>query len=152
MMEPPRTLSMLSRHDSTWSADWSTTDVTDQGHLRKAFDMELSSVSENVMIVWGDNDNDIHFRFKPKGGSWTSAAEVLSTPVNTGKIEWVQLVPKPGTDDIYLTFSDSNRDLFGVLWNGTEWVSSTAYTLKPRYDKEAIAALTRLTKPFQETL
>src|SRR5690242_12365455 len=45
---------------------------------------------------------------------------VLPSP-GVGKVLWVDLVSRPGSDEIALLYSDDSGNLTGVIWDGTQW-------------------------------
>ncbi len=63
------------------------------------------------------------------GGSWNTG-NVFGTPPGSGTVEWVELVRRPGTNEISLVYADSNSDLFAVVWDGSNWDVSNAATLE----------------------
>jgi hypothetical protein len=118
-------LSVAKRTESTWNVEFTSTNFTNTGALRKGFDLELSAVSDNAMVVWADDSNNDIFYRSNHSGSWSAEADVFTTNQHSGKVEWVELVPKPGTDEFVLVYSDSERDLWGATWDGSQWLTST---------------------------
>ena len=111
---------------ANWNYDWSEQGASINDRSKKCFDLAYSQFSGNALVVYSNNSTDLQFK-SFNGNSWSSAANVFTTTLNTGVAQWVRLVEKPGSNEIALVYSDSNSDLFACVWDGNQWKESNAY-------------------------
>ena len=52
------------------------------------------------------------------------------------KLRFVKLVPKPGSDEIMVVVLGDNKDVTGLVWNGTTFSTITALETDTEYNSE----------------
>ena len=110
---------------SQWSLEWSTGFNDWNQRFRRAFGLEYEQITGNAMVVYSDDNSEIKYNYY-NGSNWTGETEVYSgSPIN-GTIRWATLASKPGTNEIACAYMDSNSDLYVVIWDGTQWLTSDA--------------------------
>jgi hypothetical protein len=70
----------------------------------------------------------VRFRARVQG-TWSAESNV-PTPTFTGAPIWLELVRRPGTDEITLAYATAAADLHVVTWTGAAWDTATAQTLE----------------------
>jgi hypothetical protein len=112
----------LLRHDGTsWVVDWSTDTIDISNADRRGFDIEYEDASGEALVVYSDDTGVPQFRTYGSNG-WSTSAPVLGM-VKSQTVLWIELVARPGTDEIALVYSDADRDLSAVIWDGQSWGS-----------------------------
>ncbi|MBW2456661.1 MAG: hypothetical protein JRI68_19250, partial [Deltaproteobacteria bacterium] len=115
-------LDILRNHSGTWNVDWQTKAIAAGNANRRGFDIAYETNSGEALVVYADNTGNPKYR-SLVGGSWTAEAPVLSTSVS-GVVQWIDLVARrPNSNEVALLFSDSARDLYAVIWDGSSWVA-----------------------------
>ena len=110
-------LDLLRRSGAAWVNDWSTTSISSSRANDRGFDVELEASSGDALAVYSNNDATPHYRTRT-GGTWSTPASVPGVPGGSGTVLWVDLVSRPGTDEIALFYSDSSNNLVVLIWNG----------------------------------
>jgi len=119
----------IMRWDGTkWNVDSSSVAILAANAGRRGFDVEYESLSEEGLVVYSDNTANPAYMTRT-GGSWNMGS-VFGTAPGSGTVLWVELVRRPGSDEIALVYADSNFDLFAVVWDGTSWDVGNAATLE----------------------
>ena len=128
-------LSVLDWDGATWSTGWVSTGIPAPDSDKRLFDVEFTA-SGRVLVVYSDDTAVPKYRVRV-GGAWSLERAL---PVNDGAgpfpdltaggVRWVELVPRLGTDEIALLYSDTASDLGTIVWNGNDWDTSTAATLE----------------------
>lgn len=96
----------------------------------RAFDIAVEDVSGDVLIVYENSSTaDTVIQYRIWNSSGYSAEMNISTGLASAVINWVQLVPRRGADDIMLLLHDSASNLYALPWNGTGFDSSKAQVL-----------------------
>lgn len=131
-------LDILRLAGGTWSVEWSSTAITNANANKRGFDLAHEALTGRTVVVYSNNTSNPQFRMWD-GTSWTGAASVFGTPPGTGVVLWVELVSRPGTDEIALTYVDSNNDLFGLIWDGAQWVAASIATLELNVKRNPIS-------------
>lgn len=86
---------------------------------RQCFDVMFEQLSGNVMVVWGDNSDDLFYR---KWNSSSQSWEPKTLIRNTGnQINWIKLASDPGSNNIILGTLLNNKAVDVEIWNGTSW-------------------------------
>ncbi len=116
---------MESWDGSSWTDHGFFTVDLNPGHSdKRAFDIEYEQISGDALIVYEINDiadQAVGYRIW-NGTSWTSEA-ILTIPTAIGGVtRWIELEPKPGSDEIMLTTLDTNFNIYSIVWNGNSWV------------------------------
>ena len=100
---------------TSWTSNWST-HLNYDGSTRM-FDIAYEKGSGDVVVVFGDgNDNTLKYR-KRVDGTWDGADQLLMTPDN--KVNWVRAESRPGSDDIFVATVASSKSLYGMRWDGS---------------------------------
>jgi hypothetical protein len=95
----------------------------------RAFDIGIEEISGNALIVYENSSvSDQRLKYRIWNGSAYSAEQTLNTNISGG-INWVKLVPKTNSNHIMLLAHNTTTGLWAILWNGTNFVSSTNQTL-----------------------
>ncbi|MFC2091239.1 hypothetical protein ACFLTD_00515 [Elusimicrobiota bacterium] len=122
-------LDMLRWDGNIWYEDWTSAAIVQANADMRGYDMEYEHVaSSNALVVYSDNTSNPVYRTW-NGTSWSSETQVFGTPPGSGVVEWVELESHPWKGEIQLAYSDSNRDLFAVVWDGDSWDTSNVATL-----------------------
>lgn len=87
---------------------------------QKRFDLEYEGLAGRALLAWADGDG-IPSVSVLAHGRWSPARAVASTAVGAGRTRWVELVSRPGTDEMALVTLDDERDLVAYLWDGVDF-------------------------------
>ncbi|MCI0365431.1 MAG: hypothetical protein L0219_16310 [Phycisphaerales bacterium] len=99
-----------------WSSVFQATD--DAGTKdRRVFDLAYEQVSGHLLLVYRENaTNQVRYRTYD-GLAWSSEGSYTMTANN---VRWLQLVPKPGTDQmLIIAISDNDKIHKAARWNGS---------------------------------
>ncbi len=121
-------LSMLESFQAPWATAFTSSAIADANTVRRGYDIAVEAVSKDVLVVYSDNGNSPKYRTFTT--SWSGEASVFSTPPGAGVVEWVDLVERPGSNEITLLYADSGGVLFSVVWNGSAWATAQVQTLE----------------------
>jgi len=128
--------------DGGWTEDWRRT-TTLSADSKRGFDLAVEA-SGDVLAVYGNDSPTPSYRVL-SGGQWSEEQKVPlddgpgpMPDTNTGAVNWVELVPRPGGDEIALLYADSNRDLVGIIWDGNQWMEETAKVLETELKRSAV--------------
>ncbi len=91
---------------------------------QRGFDVVFEQASGEAMLAYSDGSSDPIFRIFTDG-RWTTDAPVFVTSPFTGSVLWIELVARPGTDEIALVALDSDENLVATIWDGTSWEAGT---------------------------
>lgn len=127
------TLLQLAHWTGTaWSVPLSTPVSGTTTRDERTFDVELEPSSGHVLYVFADGSKRPRYATYD-GSSWSAAAPL---PVNAGSsaapdlthgvIRWVELAPRPSSDEIALIFAADDERLGALLWDGSSWNSASA--------------------------
>jgi len=97
----------------------------------RAFDIAIEDVSGDVLVVYENSsaatNNGAAYRV------WNGTSFSSEYPINTllaaSAIQWIQLTPRAGSNDIMVLFHNSVGDLYAALWNGTDFEVERNLTL-----------------------
>ena len=127
----------LVRWDGTaWIVDWSSTAITSTNLDKRGFDLEYEASSGDALVVYSNNTDTPVYRTRSGGSSSGESALPLNDGAgsnpdpNTGIVHWVELTPRPGSDEITLAYVDANWDLDAIVWDGTQWLTASASALE----------------------
>ncbi len=125
-----------------WTEEWRRVTAL-SADSKRGFDLAVEG-SGDVLVVYGTDSPTPSYRVL-SGGHWSEEAKVPlddgpgpRPDTNTGAVNWVQLVSRPGDDQIALLYADSNRDLVGIIWDGNEWMEETAKLLETELKRSAV--------------
>lgn len=109
---------------------------------QRGFDLEYENLSGDALLVSADGNN-VNYRCL-ENGIWSDQAPVFSLPLAAGgTILWIEMVPRPNSDEISMICLDDQENLFATYWDGSAWESSGA----PVVVGDTITT-TRLSKAF----
>lgn len=97
-----------------WQTEWSVDVVGGDRHAR-GFDIAFED-SGDVLVAYGVGENQLRMR-EFRAGTWED--EVAVDIGNTGVIVWVELVARPGTDEIAMVFADADQALWLAIWDSS---------------------------------
>jgi hypothetical protein len=128
-------LDLLRWSGAAWSRELRSVAITSDEVSKRGFDLEYEALSGDVMMVYSVNTTTPVYRTRTNAG-WSDETPLPlndgagpNPDVNTGLVHWVEVEPRPGTNEIAVAYSDSNRDLVVIVWDGTQWLPSTAHVL-----------------------
>lgn len=122
----------------TPASGWGTSGAaeSDTGiYSKRAFDVAYEQTSGEGLIVYRDDGyvdgNDVVIYRTWTGGNTLSAASTVISDKGS-PIQWMRLEPKPSSNEIILTYSDANGNIYSAVWDGSAWGNSqnimTGYT------------------------
>jgi hypothetical protein len=132
-------LRMMTRGSAAgWSKAWSSTSISLAEHNKRGFDLAYEQASGDLLVVYSNNTDTPRYRTRTAAGSWSAekglplndGASFPNPDVNSGKVLWIELVPRPGSNEVALLYADANADLVVVVWDGSQWKSSAAKALE----------------------
>ncbi len=86
----------------------------------RGFDLEYEALSGDALFVRSNADENPLFRAR-SNGRWSVEAPVFAPALNTGSVLWIELVPRPGTDEIAVVALDDEQKLAAAVWDGQQW-------------------------------
>jgi len=90
----------------------------------RIFDLVYEAKSGDALLVYSDEtSNPVYRTYR---GGWSAPARVFSASApGTTPVRWVTLARRAASDEIALLYSDAETRVFGVIWNGDQFVKST---------------------------
>jgi hypothetical protein len=129
---------------STWSEPWSHTDVLNSYMDKRGLDLEYESISGDLLVVYTKNTLTPFYRTR-SSGTWSGEKPLPLNDgtgpypdPNDGTVLWVELVTRPGTDEISLVYADSLATLVLITWDGKQWDLSSTTQLETSLKKNPI--------------
>ena len=129
-------LQVYRRITGKWTPQWTSMEMSGANSSMQGFDLEFEQSSGHAMIVYSNNSSVPRYRTFD-GSAWSTEAALPlndgggSNPdPNTGTVTWVELVNRPGTDELALLYADANDDLVAIIWSGSAWTTASATTLE----------------------
>lgn len=129
-------LEMVTWTGNEWRRDWSTPAIDVVHADKRGFDFGFEQASAHGILVHSDNTETPVYRTRELG-QWSDA---LPLPLNdaggpnpdpnTGIVLWVELVEKPGSNEVTLLYADANSDLVAIVWDGAQWLTATTSVLE----------------------
>lgn len=99
------------------AAIWDNT-VTD-GNNRKAIDVAYEQVSGRAMFIWTQAAPVDQHRYRIWNGAALSDTTFnIGNPPQADQGQWVQLAPRPGSNQMMYVVQDDDSDLYTALWSG----------------------------------
>lgn len=94
---------------------------------RRTFDIGYEQNSGDAMVVYSKVADAVYYRTY-NGTSWS--AEQNFNPVRTnGSVQWIEVVPRPFSDQILVVWADGAGDVSASVWSGTAWWAEPAAAL-----------------------
>ena len=106
---------------SNWSSGLKIEDDTGS-NSRRIVDVAFEGSSSKGLVVWGDQTTTPKYR-KWDNNSWSN--EFSASSHGGDDTRWVQLIPDPFSDKIFLMTSDRDDDINIQQWNGSSWSNTT---------------------------
>ncbi|MBU3954896.1 fibronectin type III domain-containing protein, partial [bacterium] len=131
IQDPAKVLNVMIYDESTkaWSAPKKlTTSISYDGC--RGFDIEFEQQSGRAVIVYKGADTKIPQALTwTDSGGWGSAFALSISTNGAGTIAWLELVPKPNSDDMILMIGDSLKDLSAHVWFSTSTQTGSSILL-----------------------
>ncbi len=105
--------------DSAFSRAFSREDLAD-----RPFDIEYEHLSGQLLLVSAGPDANPRYR-ELVDGRWSGEQPAFETPFGSGRILWMELVPRPYHDEIALVALTDVGTLFATVWTGATWSTPT---------------------------
>jgi hypothetical protein len=118
---------------------------TDYGACNQAYDIAYEQLSGDFLFVFGNTTTDGVINYKTWDGVASTTNSFTFNGGSTVDTLWVRLVPdgiqlpSRRSDRILMLIMDANNDIFGSVWDGTQFTASTTITTE---------AYATTTKPF----
>lgn len=96
---------------------------------QRTVDVAYENLSGDAIIVFHPNEalgTTVPWYAVWNGVSWSSGTTGLT--LGAGRLGWIRLEAKPGSDEILLGTQDGNSDVYGAVWNGSSWGNSQVMT------------------------
>jgi hypothetical protein len=116
------TLSLLRLSQSGWVVDWTAPDLGPASPDKRAFDIAYEDGSRVAMVVYALNGPNPVYRLRI-GDEWLDEEPVFTSPPD-GNVEWIELVSRPGSNEIALLYSNEKAELYGAVWDGQAWTDN----------------------------
>jgi Tfp pilus assembly protein PilV len=111
------------------SSSWdTTTSVTP----RKIVDVAYEQNSGRAMFIWSDRVAQDHY-YRIWDGNVLGPSTLLKITDIGGFGNWVQLAPRPDSNEIMFGIQDAGRDLNTRKWSGSAWDTATQH---PEHDPD----------------
>lgn len=88
----------------------------------RRFDLEYEQLSGRALLVLADADGHTNYRVLERGHMSVEQPVADALP-GAGRVRWVELVSRSGSDELALVTLDDQGLLLASLWNGTSWSS-----------------------------
>jgi hypothetical protein len=91
------------------------------GPEQRSFDIATLGAegSGRAIAVYASTGGNLKLRLRAASGTWGDEQAIFTTPPSTADISWVELVSRPGSEDLALLWVNFSGDLWGTKWNGT---------------------------------
>jgi hypothetical protein len=114
----------LELHDESGAEPVVVAGLTPRLDRVRGFDLAVERSSGHALLVYSDGTS--RPRYLTHAGSWSASQPLpvndgLGPTLNTGTVEWIQLVAAPGGDRVALVYSDSLGQLAAIFWDGAAW-------------------------------
>ncbi|MAB81446.1 MAG: hypothetical protein CMJ89_19065 [Planctomycetes bacterium] len=99
-----------------------TTHIQSSNTGERGFDLEYEDNSGHLMLVHAGPETAPLFRTLIDG-QWSADAPVFDLGLAPATVLWVQLVARPGTDEMALVSLDDQQNVIASVWDGSAWDS-----------------------------
>ncbi len=99
-----------------------TTYIQSANSAERGFDIEFEALTGDLLLVHSGPDANPFYRVW-SNGTWSTDQEVFNLGTAPGTTLWIQLVERPGTDDIALVALDDQMRVVASIWDGSSWNS-----------------------------
>lgn len=107
-------------------------------HADRPFYLAYEQLSGDGLICFRqNNDNRLYYRTW-NGTTWSATNSTVV--ISTNKLRFVKMVSRPNSNEIFVGVLGTDRDLVGLLWNGTAFTqvlqveSAAAFTSEECFD------------------
>ncbi len=114
---------LLIRTGTSWSSPVKLSDNSGH-HYSRPLDVAYEETSGDMLLAHWDMSSPQRVHYRTYNGLAVSSDQTLAMP-DSARVQWIKLLPKPGTDLILMLALNDNRDLYAVFWNGNGWGSVT---------------------------
>ncbi len=113
---------------SAWSNMGTSTvwDASGSTFASKSVDVEYEQISGRAMFMWGRSAS-ASINYRTWDGASLGAITALSVPAMGGTASWMELVARPGSNELMLGEVDSASDLNTRKWSGSAWDTATQH-------------------------
>ena len=94
-----------------------TTHIQSANSNERGFDIEFEPLSGNLLLVHAGPDANPLYRIW-SDGAWSADQLVFDLGATPGTTLWVQLVPRPNTDEIAMVALDEQMRVVASIWDG----------------------------------
>lgn len=101
--------------------------------IQRSFDIGSEGFSGAVVLnVYSDNTAVPKYKkYTPGTSTWDAATTTISTtPYTLGIVRSVRVINRSDVDDMMITMTDANLDLYSLMWDGTNNIMYTTPTGK----------------------
>ena len=128
---------MLENHGGEWVQAWSDVGAMTQAEVaRQPVAFSVGEVTGTALFVCAvEGDKTPWYRIRTSG-VWSGLLEMPlndnagpNPDPNNGEVRWLEVAVRPGSEEVGLTYVDANDDLVGIIWDGSQWLTSTAQIL-----------------------
>ena len=103
-------------------------------HVDRPFFLAYEQLSGDGLLCFRQSaDYRVYYRTW-NGSNWSSTNSTVS--VSTNYLRFIKAVPKPNSNEIMVMVLGWNRDLIGLVWNGSTFTSITTLDLDASYSGE----------------
>ena len=119
-------IDILRYNGTNWITDIDsvTTGISSSNSERQPFDIAYEQSSGDAMIVYCEG-GDVRYRTF-NGATWAVEADVWASPPPSpgSPCWWIDIIEKPSSNEITLLYMNSNNEIMGSVWDGTQWVAA----------------------------
>jgi len=95
-------------------------DVPSSELADRRFDLEYEARSGRALFVLSELDGRASYRVLAQG-RWSAPQPVPTTGAEAERLRWIELVARPGTDELALVTLDAGGQLHASMWSGSSW-------------------------------
>lgn len=115
-------LLVLTQGQKLWAATWNGSAWTGATTLSTAisvanynpFAAAYEALSGDILLIYGDSTGNAKYRTYT--GSWSAEGSFGALGAN---VQWIRMVPRAGTDEIYMAASETAQNLYLAKWSGS---------------------------------
>ncbi|MFA5073428.1 MAG: hypothetical protein WC539_05970 [Nitrospirota bacterium] len=106
--------------DGAWGAAMLLANIGVDADYR-GFDIEYETIADRAIIVYNDGTVNPDYRIWD-GNVWSGAVNI-NVPATTGSPNWIEIARHPTTNELAMIVLDSNSDVYGLRWDGGNWIA-----------------------------
>jgi len=110
----------------SWGNKLNISAISTTNDAYRGFDIAYENQEQQAIVVF-NNDNAADPNYVIWNGTAWSGETTIGIPT-TGALYWVELESNPfnNSNEIALMTLDANADIYGMIWNGTQWNNISA--------------------------